>query len=174
MADHLGGAGRLVRAGPVKQGATGVGAAVCAACHIARVPPFSPSVRRRCGSQVGQNVLRQNAAVRRYVPRVIRTTRAQQSTQFPGIPRDVLAPLHIMSAYDPLLTLPFVFATQPYFDAYLLRDRRRPGLLITLQHVEILFLRITGGKGYTTTSSANFPLSWPPVSSGASRPKVLR
>jgi hypothetical protein len=30
-----------------------VGTSVCAACHLARVPPFSPSVRRRRGSQVG-------------------------------------------------------------------------------------------------------------------------
>jgi hypothetical protein len=35
-------------------------------------------------------------------------------------------------------------SVQCYFDAYLLRDRHRPGLLITLKHVEILFLRITG------------------------------
>jgi hypothetical protein len=43
-------------------------------------------------------------------------------------------------------------SVQCYFDAYLLRDRHWPGLLITLKHVEILVLRITGGKGYTTTS----------------------
>ena len=103
-------------------------------------------------------------------------------------------------------------------DAYLLRDRRRPGLRITRKHVEILWLRITagrrgpksltvavaggrpaardmekaagmsypsrssrivplvlgGGKGYTATSSATFPLSWQAVSAGASSPKVLR
>jgi hypothetical protein len=55
----------------------------------------SPSVRRRCCSQVGEDVLRQEATVLRYAPRVIRTKRAQQSTRFPGITHDVLAPLHL-------------------------------------------------------------------------------
>jgi hypothetical protein len=56
---------------------------------------FSPSVRRRRGSQVGQDVLRQDTAVRRHAPRLIRTKRAQQSPRFPGIARNVLAPLHL-------------------------------------------------------------------------------
>ena len=53
---------------------------------------FSLSVRRRCCSQVGQDVLRQDAAVRRYAPRGIRIMRAQQSPPFPGTAFDVLAP----------------------------------------------------------------------------------
>jgi hypothetical protein len=58
---------------------------------------FSPSVRRMRCSQVGRNVLRQDAAVRRYAARVIRTMRAQPSTRFPGMALDVLAPLHIIA-----------------------------------------------------------------------------
>jgi hypothetical protein len=54
---------------------------------------FSLSVRNMRGSQVEQDILRQDAAVLRYTSCVIRTKRAQQSTQFPGITRDVLAPL---------------------------------------------------------------------------------
>jgi hypothetical protein len=57
---------------------------------------FSPSVRRQRGSQVGQDVRRQNTTVRRYAPRVIRPKRAQKVPRFPGIARDVLAPLHII------------------------------------------------------------------------------
>jgi hypothetical protein len=68
--------------------------------HGHTIPPFAPSVRRPRCSQVGQDVRRQNAPVRRYAPRVIRTKRAQQSTQFPGITHDVLAPLHITLASD--------------------------------------------------------------------------
>src|SRR2546427_9249802 len=56
---------------------------------------FSPSVRRRCCSQVGQDVLRQDAAVRRYASRVIRIMCAQKSAWFSGETRDVLAPLHV-------------------------------------------------------------------------------
>jgi hypothetical protein len=56
---------------------------------------FSPSVRRRCCSQVGQDVLRQEAAVLRYARRGIRTTRAQPSAPFSGRTLDVLAPLHL-------------------------------------------------------------------------------
>jgi hypothetical protein len=54
---------------------------------------FSPRVRRQRCSQVGRDVLRQDAAVLRCVPRAIRTTRAQLSTPFPGMARDVLARL---------------------------------------------------------------------------------
>jgi hypothetical protein len=56
---------------------------------------FSPRVRRRRGSQVGRDVRRQDAAVRRYAPRVIRTTRAQKPAPFPGMARDVVAHLHL-------------------------------------------------------------------------------
>jgi len=56
---------------------------------------FSPSVRRMRGSQAERDVLRQDAPVRRYAPRVIRTKRAQQSTRFPGMALHVLAPLQI-------------------------------------------------------------------------------
>ena len=56
---------------------------------------FSPSVRSRRRSQVERAVLRQDAAVRRDAPRVIRTMRAQKSAPFPGIAPDVLARLHI-------------------------------------------------------------------------------
>ena len=66
--------------------------------HGHTIPPFSPSVRRRRCSQVGQDVRRQNAPVRRYAPRVIRTKRAQQSRRFPGMACDVLAPLQLSLA----------------------------------------------------------------------------
>jgi hypothetical protein len=59
---------------------------------------FSPSVRKMCCSQVGRDVLRQEAAIRRYAPRVIRTMRAQKVPRFPGMACDVLAPLHIWLA----------------------------------------------------------------------------
>jgi hypothetical protein len=57
---------------------------------------FSPSVRKMCCSQIGQDVLRQDAAVLRYAPRVIRTKRAQKSPPFSGRTLDVLAPLHVL------------------------------------------------------------------------------
>jgi hypothetical protein len=60
-----------------------------------RPASFSQSVRKRHCSQVGRDVLRQDAAVRRYAPRDIRTKRAQKVPRFPGIARDVLAPLQI-------------------------------------------------------------------------------
>ena len=56
---------------------------------------FSPSVRRMRCSQVGRDVLRQDATVLRHAPRLIRIMRAQQLLRFPGIARDVLAPLQI-------------------------------------------------------------------------------
>jgi hypothetical protein len=56
---------------------------------------FSPSVRKMCCSQVGQDVLRQDAAVLRYAPRVIRTKRVQKSPPFSGRTLDVLAPLQL-------------------------------------------------------------------------------
>jgi hypothetical protein len=56
---------------------------------------FSPSVRTMRGSQVGQDVLRQKAAVLRYVTRVTRSMRAQQSAPFPGRALDVLARLQV-------------------------------------------------------------------------------
>jgi hypothetical protein len=37
--------------------------------------------------------------VLRYAPRVIRTKRAQKVSRFPGIARDVLAPLHLYAGY---------------------------------------------------------------------------
>jgi hypothetical protein len=43
---------------------------------------FSLSVRNMCCSQVEQDVLRQDAAVLRYAPRVIRTKRAQKFASF--------------------------------------------------------------------------------------------
>jgi hypothetical protein len=49
----------------------------------------------RC-SQVGQDVLRQDAAVLRYAPRGIRTMRAQQSAPFSRMAHDVLAPLQLI------------------------------------------------------------------------------
>jgi hypothetical protein len=61
---------------------------------------FSPSVRRPRCSQVGGDVLRQDAAVRRYAPRGIRTMRAQQSALFAGRTLDVLAPLHLSVDQD--------------------------------------------------------------------------
>jgi site-specific recombinase XerD len=67
---------------------------------------FSPNVRRMRCSQVGRDVLRQDAAVRRYAHRVIRTTHAQQSTRFPGMARGVLAHLQLRhSAATTLLEL---------------------------------------------------------------------
>jgi hypothetical protein len=56
---------------------------------------FSPSVRRRGGSQVGHDVLRQEAAVRRYAPRPIRTKRAQKSAPISRRALHVLAPLQL-------------------------------------------------------------------------------
>jgi hypothetical protein len=56
---------------------------------------FSPSVCRRRGSQLGQDVLRQKAAVLRYVPRVIRIMHAQKSAPFSRRAPDVLARLHL-------------------------------------------------------------------------------
>jgi hypothetical protein len=50
----------------------------------------SPRVRRRRCSQVGRDVLRQDAAVLRYASRVIRTMRAQKSAPFSSMARDVL------------------------------------------------------------------------------------
>ena len=66
---------------------------------------FSPSVRSRRRSQVERAVLRQDAAVRRYAPRVIRTMRAQKSAPFPGIAHDVLARLHISPDFQQNLPL---------------------------------------------------------------------
>jgi hypothetical protein len=60
-----------------------------------RYVSFSPSVRSRRGSQAGCAVLRQDATVRRYAPRVIRTMRAQPSALFPGIAHAVLARRHL-------------------------------------------------------------------------------
>jgi hypothetical protein len=57
---------------------------------------FSPSVRRRRCSQAENDVLRQDAAVRRYAPRVIRTMCAQKPARFPGIARDVRASLQLV------------------------------------------------------------------------------
>jgi hypothetical protein len=65
---------------------------------------FSLSVRIMCCSQVEQDVLRQDAAVLRYASSVIRTERAQQSTQFPGIARDVLTRLQLTSGVSSLQT----------------------------------------------------------------------
>jgi hypothetical protein len=56
---------------------------------------FSPSVRRRRGSQVVRDVRRQKATVLRYAPRLIRTKRAQQSAPFSGRVLDVLASLQL-------------------------------------------------------------------------------
>ena len=56
---------------------------------------FSPSVRRRRCSQVGWDVRRPEAAVLRSVPPVIRTMCTQKPASFPGIARDVLAPLQL-------------------------------------------------------------------------------
>ena len=56
---------------------------------------FSPSVPRRRCPQVGQDVLRQDAAVLRSAPRIIRTMCAQKPAAFPGIARDVLAHLQL-------------------------------------------------------------------------------
>jgi pimeloyl-ACP methyl ester carboxylesterase len=72
---------------------------------------FSPSVRRMCCSQVGQGVLRQNAAVRRYMSRVIRTMRAQQSALFSRRAPNVLARLQLPALFihgqpSPKLPLP--------------------------------------------------------------------
>jgi hypothetical protein len=53
---------------------------------------FSLSVRRQRCSQVGGDVLRQDAVVLRFLPGVIRTKRAQKPTPFPGMAFDVLAP----------------------------------------------------------------------------------
>jgi hypothetical protein len=63
---------------------------------------FSLSVRRRCCSQVGQDVLRQDAVVLRYAPRVIRIMCAQQSAWFSGEARDVLAHLQLPEAIEKL------------------------------------------------------------------------
>jgi hypothetical protein len=57
--------------------------------------PFSPSVRKRRGWQAGRDVLRQDTAVRRYVPRVICTAFAQKSARFSRMARDVLAHLQV-------------------------------------------------------------------------------
>jgi hypothetical protein len=62
--------------------------------------PFSPSVRRWRCSQVGRAVLRQNAPVRRYASRVIRTACAQKSAPFPGRVPDVRARLHVEILLD--------------------------------------------------------------------------
>src|SRR5215510_13719916 len=61
---------------------------------------FSPSVRRRRCSQVGQDVLRQDALVLRYAPRVILTKSAQKLTPFSGRTLDVLAPLQLQTAIN--------------------------------------------------------------------------
>jgi hypothetical protein len=73
---------------------------VVAMCVVGTPVLFSPSVRRRRCSQVGQDVLRQDAAVLRYVPRAIRIMHAQKSAPFPGRAPDVLARLHL-AAYSP-------------------------------------------------------------------------
>lgn len=79
-------------AGPRRQGSRGP---ACAAGHIARGPPFSPSVRRLRGSQVRGDVLRQHAAVLRSAPRLIPTKCAQKPASFSGIARDVHAHLQL-------------------------------------------------------------------------------
>src|SRR5215510_870366 len=61
---------------------------------------FSPSVRRRRCSQVGQDVLRQDALVLRYAPRVILTKSGLLGTFGGGCPkglvhRAVMPPRHI-------------------------------------------------------------------------------
>jgi hypothetical protein len=56
---------------------------------------FSLSVRSMRCSQVGPDVRRQDAAVLRYEPRVIRTKRAQKTAPFPGRAPDVLARLQL-------------------------------------------------------------------------------
>jgi hypothetical protein len=61
---------------------------------------FSPSVRRQRCSQVGQDVLRQDALVLRYAPRVILTKPAQKLTPFSGRTLDVLAPLHLRAVFE--------------------------------------------------------------------------
>jgi hypothetical protein len=53
----------------------------------------------RC-SQEGQDILRQDAAVLRHVPRLIRTMCAQQSVWFSGRTLDVLAPLQLATRCD--------------------------------------------------------------------------
>jgi hypothetical protein len=58
---------------------------------------FSPSVRRMRCSQAGRDVLRQEAAVRRYAPRVIRIIYAQKSAPFSRRAPDVLARLHLLT-----------------------------------------------------------------------------
>jgi hypothetical protein len=55
----------------------------------------SPEACAKC------DVLRQEAAVLRYASRRIRTMRAQQAPRFPGIARDVLAPLPVAMAGNP-------------------------------------------------------------------------
>jgi hypothetical protein len=55
---------------------------------------------RRC-SQVGRDVSRQDAAVLRYAPRVIRTMCAQKSARFSRMARDVLAHLQVGENFRP-------------------------------------------------------------------------
>ena len=71
------------------------------------------------GSQVEQDILRQDATVLRYTSCVIRTKRAQQSTQFPGITRDVLAPLQIAEGYP--VKREDVAALSPYLTRHVKR-----------------------------------------------------
>src|SRR5262245_24018874 len=56
---------------------------------------FSPSVRKKRCSQVGRAVLRQDAAVLRYTPRVILTKPAQKLTPFSGTALHVRTHLHL-------------------------------------------------------------------------------
>ena len=56
---------------------------------------FSPSVRRMRCSQVRCDVLRQEAAILKYAPLVIRTLCAQKPAPFPGMACDVLTPLQL-------------------------------------------------------------------------------
>jgi hypothetical protein len=69
-------------------------------CVVGTPVLFSPRVRRRRCSQAGQDVLRQDAAVLRYVPRAIRIMHAQKSAPFPGRAPDVLARLQLATYFE--------------------------------------------------------------------------
>jgi hypothetical protein len=59
-----------------------------------------------------------------------------------------VGPRDVVSAHLCLLSWRSAPMSRAIVDAYLLRDRRRPGPLLTLKNVEILFLRITGAAGF--------------------------
>jgi hypothetical protein len=65
---------------------------------------------------------------------------AQNFACSPGKP---LALLDVVCAHLRLLSWLSAPMSSAILDTYLLRDRRRPGPLITLKNLEILFLRIT-------------------------------